>query len=196
MNKKNIEEFEYAIKLKKEGKLEEAKKYFIKAADLGCSDAFIELGQLEVPDAGENYYNYSKLDVTLLPMPYHIAEFKWYEKASELGNLKGLLYVGIAHKQGYVVNQNYDAAYNCFAKAVELGDDFAASYYLAECYELGLGVEKDENSAVMYYAMGAEIGNIKSMLALARIYNDGLGSIKPDKEKSTKYFFMSGVGRD
>ena len=80
MNKKNIEEFEYAIKLKKEGKLEEAKKYFIKAADLGCSDAFIELGQLEVPDAGENYYNYSKLDVTLLPMPYHIAEFKWYEK--------------------------------------------------------------------------------------------------------------------
>ena len=104
--------------------------------------------------------------------------------------------MGIAYKQGYVVNQNIAAAYNCFAKAVELGDDFSASYYLAESYELGLGVEKDENSAVMYYTMGAEIGNIKSMLALARIYNEGLGSIKPDKEKSTKYFFMSGVGRD
>ena len=196
MSKNIIEEFEYAIKLKKEGKLAESKEFFIKAAELGYSDAFIELGQLEIPEGGENYYSYSKLDVTLLPMPYHIAEFKWYEKASELGNLKGLLYVGIAYKQGYVVNQNFAAAYNCFAKAVELGDDFSASYYLAESYELGLGVEKDENSAVMYYTMGAEIGNIKSMLALARIYNEGLGSIKPDKEKSTKYFFMSGVGRD
>ena len=92
MSKNIIEEFEYAIKLKKEGKLAESKEFFIKAAELGCSDAFIELGQLEIPEGGENYYSYSKLDVTLLPMPYHIAEFKWYEKASELGNLKGLLY--------------------------------------------------------------------------------------------------------
>ena len=91
MSKNIIEEFEYAIKLKKEGQLEEAKKYFIKAAELGCSDAFIELGQLEIPEGGENYYSYSKLDVTLLPMPYHIAEFWQIEPEVAFCDLEGIM---------------------------------------------------------------------------------------------------------
>ena len=61
-----------------------------------------------------------------------------------------MVYVGIAYKHGYPVNRNYDMAFNCFAKAVELGDDYLASFYLAECYEKGSGVETDENAAVMY----------------------------------------------
>ena len=189
-------EFEYAMQQKKNGNVEEAKLYFEKAGENGCADAYMELAKLTIPEGGEAYYNYSKLDVTLLPLGYHKAEFEYYKKAAELGNTRAMVYVGIAYKQGYPVNRNCDMAFNCFAKATELGDEYLAPYYLAECYENGSGVETDENAAVMYYTMSAECGNIPSMLALSRIYKEGLGSIEKDEQKSAKYLFMSGVGRD
>ncbi len=191
-----LAEFEYAMQQKKNGNVDEAKLYFEKAGDNGYAEAYIELAKLAIPEGGEPYYNFSKLDVTLLPLGYHKAEFEYYKKAAELGNTRAMVYVGIAYKQGYPVNRNCDMAFNCFAKATELGDEYLAPYYLAECYENGSGVETDENAAVMYYTMSAECGNIPSMLALARIYKEGLGSIEKDEQKSTKYLFMSGVGRD
>lgn len=189
-------EYAYALAAIDSGLIEEAKSYLNAAGSHGYSNAYIDLGQLMVPDGGENYYSYSKIDVTLLPQNYHLQEFECYKKACEMGNVKAMVYVGIGYKQGYVVNKNFDMAFNLFAKAVELGDEFLASFYLAECYELGQGVEKDENAAVLYYTMGAEKGNINSMLALARIYKDGLGKIEKDDELSARYLFMSGYGRD
>ena len=189
-------EFEYAMQQKKNGNVDEAKLYFEKAGDNGYAEAYIELAKLAIPEGGEPYYNFSKLDVTLLPLGYHKAEFEYYKKAAELGNTRAMVYVGIAYKQGYPVNRNCDMAFNCFAKATELGDEYLAPYYLAECYENGSGVETDENAAVMYYTMSAECGNIPSMLALSRIYKEGLGSIEKDEQKSAKYLFMSGAFRD
>ena len=189
-------EFEYAMQQKKNGNVDEAKLYFEKAGDNGYAEAYIELAKLAIPEGGEPYYNFSGLDVTLLPLGYHKAEFEYYKKAAELGNTRAMVYVGIAYKQGYPVNRNCDRAFHCFAKATELGDEYLAPYYLAECYENGSGVETDENAAVMYYTMSAECGNIPSMLALSRIYKEGLGSIEKDEQKSAKYLFMSGVGRD
>lgn len=189
-------EFDYAMELKKNGNVEEAKVYFEKAGENGCADAYMELAKLAIPEAGEPYYNYSKLDVTLLPQAYHKTEFEYYLKASELGNTRAMVYVGIAYYQGYLVNRDHDMAFNYFAKATELGDEYLAPFYLAECYEKGLGVDADEHAAVMYYTMSAECGNIPSMLALARIYKEGLGSVVKDAEKSARYLFMSGIGRD
>ena len=60
-------EFDYAMELKKNCNVEEAKAYFEKAAQGGEPEAYMELARLAVPEAGEHYYNYSKLDVTLLP---------------------------------------------------------------------------------------------------------------------------------
>ena len=189
-------EFEYAMQQKKNGNVDEAKLYFEKAGDNGYAEAYIELAKLAIPEGGEPYYNFSKLDVTLFPLGYHKAEFEYYKKAAELGNTRAMVYIGIAYKQGYPVNLNCDMAFNYFAKATELGDDYLAPYYLAECYENALGTEMDENAAVLYYTMCAEHGNIPAMLALARIYKEGLGSIEKDEQKSTRYFFMSGIGRD
>ena len=113
-------EFEYAMQQKKNGNIDEAKLYFEKAGDNGYAEGYIELAKLAIPEGGEPYYNYSKLDVTLLPLGYHKAEFEYYKKAAELGNTRAMVYIGIAYKQGYPVNRNYDMAFNCFAKATEL----------------------------------------------------------------------------
>ena len=191
-----LAEYDYAIELLRNENVEEAKIYLEKSGVHGYAMAYMKLAELIIPKGGEQFYNYSKIDVTLLPLNYHIKEFEYYKKASELGEVKAMVYVGIAYKQGYVVKRNYEVAFNHFKKAFELKDEYLASYYLAECYELGLGVEINEYEAVKYYTTSAEKGNINSMLALSRIYKDGLGTIEKNKELSTKYLFMSGIGRD
>ena len=128
-NENKLAEYNYAIELLNSGNVDEAKEYLEKSGLHGHAEAYMKLAELVVPEAGEHYYNYSKIDVTLLPQKYHQQEFDYYKKASELGNLKAMVYVGIAYKQGYVVSRDYDVAYNYFAKAVELGDEFYASYY-------------------------------------------------------------------
>ena len=189
-------EFDHAMQLTKDGNADEARTYFEKAGVHGCSEAYMQLARLAIPEGGEPYYEYSKIDVTLTPLAYHKREFDYYLKAAELGHALAEVYVGIAYTQGYVANRDCERAYKCFAKAIELGDEYLAPYYLAECYENALGTEMDENAAVLYYTMSAEHGNIPSMLALARIYKEGLGSIEKDEQKSTRYFFMSGIGRN
>ena len=191
-----LAEYDYAIELLRNENIEEAKVYLENSGVHGYALAYMKLAELSVPKDGEPFYNYSKIDVTLIPFNYHIREFEYYKKASELGEVKAMIYVGIAHKQGYVTNRNYTVAFDCFKKAFELKDEYSAAYYLAECYELGLGVEINEYEAVKYYTISAEKGNINSMLALARIYNNGLGKIEKNNELSTKYLFMSGIGRD
>ena len=160
------------------------------------ASAYMELARSSIPEGGEPYYRYSKLDVTLIPLRYHERELEYYEKAAELGNADATVFVGIAYKQGYPASRDYVRAFDCFARAVELGDEYLAPFLLAECYEKGLGTDIDENAAVLYYTMSAERGNISSMLALVRIYSEGLGSIEKDTQKATKYYFMSGIGRD
>ena len=64
--------FDYAMELKKNGNAKDAKAYFEKAAQGGEPEAYMELARLAVPEAGEHYYNYSKLDVTLLPQPCQV----------------------------------------------------------------------------------------------------------------------------
>ena len=168
----------------------------LRMAEINMSE--VQLYMLENMDASFNELLFMLIDRTGQKDSdvYHKTEFEYYKKAAELGNTRAMVYVGIAYKQGYPVNRNCDMAFNCFAKATELGDEYLAPYYLAECYENGSGVETDENAAVMYYTMSAECGNIPSMLALSRIYKEGLGSIEKDEQKSAKYLFMSGVGRD
>lgn len=195
-NKNKFAEYDLAIELINNKNIEEAKLYLEQSGAHGHSEAYMRLAELSIPEGGEPFYNYAKIDVTLLPLKYHVKEFEYYQKASQLANLKAMVYVGIAHKQGYVVNLNNELAFNYFKKAFELGDEYLSSYYLAECYELGLGTNKDEQVAVDYYTISAEKGNINSMLALSRIYKNGLGKIEKNIELSTKYLFMSGIGRD
>lgn len=195
-NEDKYAEYNYALELISTCNKHEAELYLEKSGQHGNEKAYMKLAELCIPEGGEPFYNYSKIDVTLIPLNYHQNEFEYYKKASELGEVKAMVYVGIAYKQGYVINRNYETAFNHFKKAFELKDEYLASYYLAECYELGLGVESNEHEAVKYYTISAEKGNINSMLALSRIYKDGLGKIEKNKELSTKYFFMSGIGRD
>ncbi len=65
--------------------------------------------------------------------------------------------------------KNYDKARFWYEKAVEQGDEMAANN-LAVMYADGLGVEKNIENAIYYYAISAEKGFANAQFALGQIY--------------------------
>lgn len=53
-------------------------------------------------------------------------------------------------------------------------NDLAAQYYLAVCYEHGIGIEKDMTQAFMFYRKAAERGLPDAMYHIALFYRDGI----------------------
>ena len=53
-------------------------------------------------------------------------------------------------------------------------NDLAAQYYVAVCYDNGIGVDKDPTQAFKMYRKAAERGLPDAMLRLASFYKDGV----------------------
>ena len=63
-----------------------------------------------------------------------------------------------------------------------------AQFHLAECYEYGSGVEKDEIEAVKWFSKSAEQKNAKANYKLGCFYKDGQG-VQQDYQKAYDYFW-------
>lgn len=64
---------------------------------------------------------------------------------------------------------------------------------LAQCYEFGVGVEKNASTAFTYYKQAADLGDIFSCYEVARDLQDGV-KIKKDKSEAFKYFKLAADG--
>ena len=76
-------------------------------------------------------------------------------------------------------------AFDLLKKASATNDVFA-QYYLAQCYEFGIGTTVDLQLAYTYYRRAAERGFTPAMRELSRCYKDGLG-ITPNSTKSQEW---------
>ncbi|MEQ1638321.1 MAG: hypothetical protein ABL903_16700 [Methylococcales bacterium] len=84
----------------------------------------------------------------------------WFIKAAELGSADALWFLGILYDTGKGVEQSHELAFEWFKKAVERCENnvndknrikVLANKALAECYEQGKGVEKNEALAAQIY---------------------------------------------
>ena len=74
--------------------------------------------------------------------------------------------------------------------AASLQENVLAMYNLANCYQNGVGVEKDEKEAFSWYERASEYGHADSICALAVCYNEGIG-IEINKSKAVELFKKS-----
>ena len=86
--------------------------------------------------------------------------------------------------------KDYPKAAQYFEKS---GDDLyngfdEVCYNFGDMYRYGEGVEKNLAKAVKWYEVQAHCGDRNATFALAEIYRDGEGNIKPDGEKAVRYF--------
>ncbi|MDE6445032.1 MAG: caspase family protein [Muribaculaceae bacterium] len=82
-------------------------------------------------------------------------------------------------------NGNIEEAFNLINHAANT-NDLLAQYYLAQCYEHGIGVTPDKTQAFKLYRRAAERGLPAAMKELSRLYSNGIGAYK-SIEKATEW---------
>lgn len=102
---------------------------------------------------------------------YKIA-LKYYQKAANLGDEDGMLYVGFMHFVGDGCRVNESRAADYFERALNAGSVNAYSM-LAKCYLHGIGVKKNLKRALELLEQGVKKENYACCYLLARCYYEG-----------------------
>jgi TPR repeat protein len=104
----------------------------------------------------------------------------------------GLVYYGYRVKMdngiliGENVRKNPTRAFECFSEAAEniknymFADELAAKicYMLGNCYNYGIGVEKNEHMAFQAWMIGADGNNADAQYEVSKCYGEGRGIAK------------------
>lgn len=99
------------------------------------------------------------------------------------GNADALRGLARCHYYGHGVEQNYLEAVRLWERA----DDAESTYNIGKCYELGLGVEKNQPAATTWYAKSAAKGNVVAMYLLGSRYAHG-EKVDEDAARAARYF--------
>ena len=95
----------------------------------------------------------------------HKSSFSVIEENASNGDKEAQLELAIGH----FTRQEYNEAVTWFKQAADLGHA-EAQYYLANCYQAGLGVSMSKIEAFQWYTKAAEQGYVKAQLTLAQQY--------------------------
>ena len=178
----------------------EAKKYFLKAFELGDEVSGYNLAMLHIkesePDKAIPYLTYGVSvnhipSIKLLARLYVSGEvvskdlqiaLSLLKKAFELGE------IGVCSSVGKVCYQlkNYDEAFSYFSIGAK-EKDLDSIFYLGLCYASGLGVKQDFNKARFYYEQGANLNEPRCLYNLSLYYKDGIGVEKSEALASSLY---------
>jgi len=110
--------------------------------------------------------------------------------------------VDAAHELGFVyeygrhgVKIDVVKAAEWFRKAAEAGNADAMTE-LALCYELGCGVEQDDEEALDWYMMAAELGHVTAKYSVAEAFEEARGVPQSDAEACLWYYKAAKAGCD
>ena len=134
-----------------EKNLEEAIKFFRKAADLGNTSAMFHLGDCYMHGEGVEQSEAEAL--------------KWFIKRQDGDESEGMAHLAYM----YSWDSDYAKSFEWYSKAAELGNAEAV-YSLGCCYEEGNGVEKDSAKALEYYLKAADKDSEDGIHAAIELY--------------------------
>ena len=117
--------------------------------------------------------------------PDYALAMDWAQRAGDMGDGRGLLYLGMIWMEGLGVTADLDKATAYFTQADAGGDIKAARYLGLIAMEKG-----DETASAEWFAKGAESGDITSQYYLGRAYELGLG-VTQDYDKAMAWYEAS-----
>ena len=132
-----------------------ALNHFRKAAELGHTDAMVELSGMYGEGKGVAQNNSEMIN--------------WLKKAVECNNPLAFYGLGAMYLAGNGVPQNYGEAFKYFEKASAAGNE-GATNALAILYKNGTGVTQDVNKACSLYKKAADAGNAEAMFKVADMF--------------------------
>ncbi|RIB02875.1 hypothetical protein C2G38_2226618 [Gigaspora rosea] len=165
--------------------------YYQKSADMGSID-------------GTNNVGYCYANGIGVEKNEHKA-FMFYQRSAEMGNASGIFALGDCYKDGIGIEKDEHKAFIYIQKSTEMGHDKGLNklgihllsemghtsgiYNVGNCYLYGIGIEKDEHKAFIYFQKSAEMGNNDAMSQLGYCYRNGIGT-KIDIQKANYWFQM------
>ena len=120
------------------------------------------------------------LAMILCPLFSFAQEFR---AAAENGDAEAQTKMGNYHFE----KKEYTQALEWYRKAEAQGNAEAMTQ-IAECYESGYGVTKDEKKGVEYEKKAAALGNAKAQYWLGNTYNNGYGGEQQDYAKAVEWY--------
>ncbi len=167
--------FKLAEQYRKEGKSEEAIKFYKEAARGGHTQAQYELGLYF--DEGIHVTQNLQEAVT------------WYRLAALAGYGPAQLSLGSCYEKGDGVRQDYKEALKFFQQAAKQGVADADDA-LGKCYEYGRGVTRNIEEAVKFYQRAADAGSNIGQNSLGGCYETGKG-VKKSVPKAIKLYKLA-----
>lgn len=114
-------------------------------------------------------------------------------RSSDLaGNKIAPRYLGLMYLNGEGVPKDEKVAFSQFQRAAQYGD-VAGQYWLAYCYEYGIGTAKDLTSAKQYYVQSAQRADYSAapaLFALGRWYENGVNGVV-DHNRAINYYQLA-----
>ena len=174
--------------------MQKAEMFFLKAAELGQSDAECHLGL--------KYHN-----APVQSGKNAREAYKWFLRSASHGNSAGTMNLGYCYEMGIGTEKNFGLAIDCYRKVAERGESEAqykvallllrkdgvspevirwlkvaseqkhpgSVTLLAACYEHGDGVKKNMQEAIRLYKIAIEFNDPVAQFALAIAYLRGNG---------------------
>ena len=177
----------------------EGESLYRKAAELGSVEAIRALAKRDKdPDDVEFFVaamNQKENPSDAALTERHKKQMGWSLLAAEAGDGFSMYEVAVAYHFGYPCEKDDIQAFIWAKRGAEEGRP-ECNHLLGMFYENGLGCDKDIQKAVAYYDAAAQKGILPAIARLAVLYRDGAEGLEPDMEKSTRYRFMGGFGRD
>ena len=179
--------------------LEEAHRWFEKAASKGYAPAQVNLAVLSLAgwgtapnggtalywlrEAARQEYALAYFDLGVLYLEGcgvrrdEGEAFRYFERGAALGDSAAEMNLGYLYDQGLGVAQNREQAAAWYRKAAEQGVA-KAQYNLADLYLRGEGVTRDEAAAFALFEKAALQGHTGARIILGSMYAEGLGTAK------------------
>lgn len=113
----------------------------------------------------------------------------FFQQAQTLGHSKASRYLGLMALNGYGMAQNPQRAFEYFTTASQAGDT-TGQYWLAHCYEQGIGTTKDVKQAFYWYQNSSKRNDhvsAPSIFALGRFYEYGI-AVEPNMTQALTYY--------
>ena len=158
--------------------------YLTRASRKKSSDADIVIAEMYL--SGEEFLDQDP-----------VRAYRYFQKAADQGDLRGLFYTGKMLMEGYgSTPQNIDVGTQRLEDATDKGY-LEALEYLADAYQYGIPPHTSPNpeKASTYYRQLAEKGSIESIRQLATDARTGGLQGTPDMEKAV-YWYEKGAEKD
>ncbi len=122
--------------------------------------------------------------------------YQYLSKAAETGFVPAMIETALALKDGRGIDRDTKRAIELLEIASSRGS-WEAMYQLGEIYRFGTDtLDKDEGTALVWYARAAEAGDTRSQARLAAMLTEGTGLPSAQREAAGRYWRLAAAGGD